>query len=41
MVAAILFDVDACLCTPGRFRSWLERAHGITPAMAAPFFKGP
>lgn len=40
MIQAILFDVDGVLVHPGRFRSWLEREHGITPAMTAPFFKG-
>ena len=41
MVQAILFDVDGVLVHPGRFRAWLEHEHGITPAMTAPFFKGP
>ncbi len=41
MVQAILFDVDGVLVHPWRFRQWLEREHGITPAMTAPFFQGP
>lgn len=41
VIQAILFDVDGVIVHPGRFRSWLEREHGITSAMTAPFFKGP
>ena len=41
MVSALLFDVDGVLVHPWRFRSTLERNHGITPAMTMPFFRGP
>jgi len=41
MVSALLFDVDGVLVHPWRFRSTLERDHGITPAMTMPFFRGP
>ncbi|TLN14358.1 hypothetical protein FDZ74_09180 [bacterium] len=39
-IRAILFDADGVLIHPYRFRAWLEREHGITPAMTAPFFDG-
>jgi putative hydrolase of the HAD superfamily len=38
----ILFDVDGVLVHPQlRFRDYVERNHGITPEMTAPFFRGP
>ncbi len=39
-IRAVLFDADGVLIHPYRFRAWLEREHGITPAMTAPFFDG-
>jgi len=37
----LLFDVDGVLVSPAfRFRDHLESAHGITPEMTAPFFRG-
>jgi putative hydrolase of the HAD superfamily len=38
---AVLFDVDGVLVYPPlRFRDYLERHHGITAVMTAPFFRG-
>jgi putative hydrolase of the HAD superfamily len=40
-IRAILFDADGVLIHPYRFRAYLEREHGITPEMTAPFFDNP
>lgn len=37
-IRTILFDADGVIIHPYRFRAWLEREHGITPEMTAPFF---
>lgn len=39
MIKAVLFDVDGVVITGGQFRVELERTHGITPAITAPFFR--
>lgn len=41
MIRAVCFDVDGVLVPPLRFRDLLAREHAITPAMTAPFFRGP
>jgi putative hydrolase of the HAD superfamily len=39
MIRALLFDADGVVIVPWRFRRYLEREHGITPAMAHGFFR--
>jgi len=41
MIEAVIFDIDGVLVHPWRFRDALTSRYGITPAMTAPFFKGP
>lgn len=39
-IKAILFDADGVIIHPWRFARYLEREHGISADMTAPFFRG-
>jgi putative hydrolase of the HAD superfamily len=39
-IKAVLFDADGVVIFPWRFARYLDREHGITPAMTQGFFRG-